>query len=383
MRVLRRQEGAWILAGDRSAWVPASDPALLQQAEATMLAAAAADTPDPYYHATIVASMDCNLTCGYCFQNVSTGSALGLAPRRLQSPSISTEVIDQIESCLAHRIHAGGFKGFDLLLFGGEPLIEYHRIIDLLVRLRHLGLRHAEATTNGTLLTARRVVDARDAGLASYQVSFDGAGPVHDRTRKNAAGRGSYRQILKNLRDCREVDGVHWEIRVNLTPESVGTCEELLDDLAVSLPNDRTTLYFSRVMDAGLYGSVLKEDGSLASRVVELYSYAIERGLRPHRPTDDRVCSDCGHRNGAKGCVINTDGKLYSCWESAGRPGMEVGTLREGYFASDVIADRWVTCGYQSDPALASAAYRDEVDGGLLDLMRDSELLGSPLSAPR
>ncbi len=88
-------------------------------------------------------------------------------------------------------------------------------------------------------------------------------------------------------------------------------------------------------------------------------------------------CLYCGVIGGGSGTVINADGTLYSCWESVGRTGYEVGDLRTGYLPPDQLDGRWVDCSYnvvdreRTRPAISQIC--DEVDVAVLD--RRFELL--------
>ena len=76
---------------------------------------------------------------------------------------------------------------------------------------------------------------------------------------------------------------------------------------------------------------------------------------------------------------------LYSCWDSIGRAGYELGTVHTGYTTEHT--DRWVRCASRpaatarnptarnptaGNPSPASDVDRftDQMDAGLLDLMR-------------
>jgi uncharacterized protein len=67
-----------------------------------------------------------------------------------------------------------------------------------------------------------------------------------------------------------------------------------------------------------------------------------------------------------------------SCWENAGRPGWEVGTLADGYADADTVKDRWVACDFDTEPhgdARAARAFVDKVDGAALDEQRRLKVL--------
>ena len=95
-------------------------------------------------------------------------------------------------------------------------------------------------------------------------------------------------------------------------------------------------------------------------------------GFRVSRPRAGVPCATCGFGDGRYGAVVNADGVLSSCWETAGKPGWEVGSVRTGYLPSARTRDRWVACGdlyrYSEDGA-ALASFRDTVDAALLDYL--------------
>lgn len=71
--------------------------------------------------------------------------------------------------------------------------------------------------------------------------------------------------------------------------------------------------------------------------------------------------------------MINADGTLYSCWESVGRAGYEVGTVVDGYLDASVLVDRWVDCSFNVVADGLSTGWMDEatdrIDARVLDRM--------------
>jgi uncharacterized protein len=70
--------------------------------------------------------------------------------------------------------------------------------------------------------------------------------------------------------------------------------------------------------------------------------------------------------------VVSPDGTLSSCWETAGKPGWEVGSATAGYLPAEQTRDRWISCGDMYDPSPDDkdvAAFRDAVDAALLDYL--------------
>jgi uncharacterized protein len=73
--------------------------------------------------------------------------------------------------------------------------------------------------------------------------------------------------------------------------------------------------------------------------------------------------------------VVNADGALSSCWETAGKPGWEVGSVADGYLPGAQVRDRWIACEdmYQyPEDGRAQASFRDAVDAALLDYLDET-----------
>jgi uncharacterized protein len=73
--------------------------------------------------------------------------------------------------------------------------------------------------------------------------------------------------------------------------------------------------------------------------------------------------------------VVSADGTLSSCWETAGKPGWEVGSAADGYLPGEQTRDRWISCEamYQyGEGERAVAAFHDSVDAALLDYLDET-----------
>jgi uncharacterized protein len=77
----------------------------------------------------------------------------------------------------------------------------------------------------------------------------------------------------------------------------------------------------------------------------------------------------CKTVGGQTGAVVNADGVLYSCWESAGKPGWEVGDVGTGYFDDARLTERWVSCDYDRvGPSQAEMdRFFNRVEAAILD----------------
>jgi uncharacterized protein len=334
----------------------------------------------PWYHMTVVITTSCNLACGYCFQNTEAAALHpGRAPSRIPGVALRDDSTAAILEFCRRQMAEREADRLDLMLFGGEPTLQLEQCLRLLGGARRIGLANADMISNGTRLGPDAAVALERAGLQSVHVTFDGDASVHDSLRTTIGGRGTFFQILRNLEQSSARTDLRWILRVNLTGQSIGSADALVDRLTERLDPQRFAIEFSLVNDSGPgFADTLAPSPALAQRVGGLYVRALEAGFGAGLPILTK-CGACGEFGGATGSVVNADGTLYSCWESAGKEGYEVGTIASGYASAEVIRPRWVSCGYGATSGQDSAAigaYRDAVDATILDWLYAAGRLG-------
>ncbi|WP_327064562.1 radical SAM protein [Kitasatospora sp. NBC_01250] len=321
---------------------------------------------------TVLTSTACNLGCGYCFQNTGQDPEGGHRPPRIERQLLDTRTIDRIVGFTAPRMADAGLERLFLLLFGGEPLLNPAGCLELLRRCRSIGLHRAAMTSNGVLLHPRRAVQLHDAGLQAVQITFDGSRTDHDATRVTHTGGGTFDRIVANVASATERTGLRWNFRVNVSHHNADRVGELFAQLEGRTDPSRCTVTFAWVGDSGIgYQNDLGRTASVADRFVEWSIESLERGYRVVRPSMHTTCQICSTPGGAQGAVVNADGTLFSSWQSAGKPGMEVGHIDHGYLDPTSVPERWVSCGYeyaQADTGVMDR-FQDEVDGRVLDYL--------------
>jgi uncharacterized protein len=124
-------------------------------------------------------------------------------------------------------------SGLALALYGGEPLLDPGGVLKLSARVRRgcdrAGIAYrAHLLTNGTLLAALPPRVLTTAGFGTVQVTLEGARRTHDRRRRLADGRGSWRSIVEGIRYARDEANVVVRAPVNAL---AGGVEELLGEL--------------------------------------------------------------------------------------------------------------------------------------------------------
>lgn len=382
-RLLRGRDGWWWILGKKIARLPEEgvegDELVPEAREALEAQAFFDDEETPTYAITVLTATACNLGCWYCFQNTAAPPPGSFAPPRIAKAVLSHETVERIHRFVGDRMAEGGYENLSVLLFGGEPLLNPKGCVDLLRTLTPLGLTRGEIITNGVLLKPELAQRLEEVGLRRAQITFDGNRDVHDSIRTTRNGRGTFDRIVANIEAATAVTDLSWHFRVNVSHRNLQTIEELVSLLGELAPSGRASLHVALIDDVGLDSdNEVGYDDDYAEMLIRLHRLAISLGLfvAPSQPLGD--CPYCGVVGGCTGAVINADGVLYSCWENAGRPGWEVGTVDKGYEPDARIRDRWVACDFDSKPhanAGQTKRFFDRVDAALLDDMRDTGML--------
>jgi uncharacterized protein len=374
MRFIRGATGYWAVGRSFVARVPEKHVDAGGQptpAVRELLAARddAAPTDSGLYGLTVLVTTRCNLACPYCFQNTELPTTPeGGIPLRIPGATVDDDKVADILAFTRGRMAELGKTSVKLLLFGGEPTMYLGYCLKLLAGCQPLGLTGAAMISNGTLLTAPAAVELVRAGLELVQISLDGDAAVHDRSRITVGGRGTFATILRNIEAASARTTLKWKLRVNLTSDSIGTAEALIDRLADRLDASRFTVKLALIQDVGIgYRKSMRHSVALAERVGRLHVRAMDAGFAV-APPRAAPCLFCDEVGGATGAVVNSDGTLYSCFHSASQRGYDVGSVTAGYHAEPVVAERWVACGYgASADRAAERMQADIVDAAILD----------------
>jgi uncharacterized protein len=143
----------------------------------------------------IVPHCDCNLRCGYCFQDAMRTDPQYRHLLKRMTPAMADRILSGIETLQPTADLPDSVPRY-FTFFGGEPLLQANReVIEYFMRRAH-GLHYSNfaAITNGTdLLSYRDLVGA--GGVERLQITLDGPPETHDASRVYPDGRGSFEQI--------------------------------------------------------------------------------------------------------------------------------------------------------------------------------------------
>ncbi|MBP5255277.1 MAG: thioether cross-link-forming SCIFF peptide maturase [Lachnospiraceae bacterium] len=143
----------------------------------------------------------CNLSCSYCF--AAQGRYNG--PSALMSFEVGKQALDFLVA------HSGTRHNLEVDFFGGEPLLNFGVVKQLVAYARDIEQEHGKhfrftLTTNGMKIDDE-VIDFCNKEMSNVVLSLDGRKEVHDRFRVDAMGRGSYDRIVPLFRKLVEARG--------------------------------------------------------------------------------------------------------------------------------------------------------------------------------
>ena len=352
MRIATGDEGSWLVSEDSytrlPAWAVSRSGTLRRPVRGVVRMLEQRNAPPVRaYYLTVLTTTTCNLGCAYCFQNTGAAEPDSFKPPRIRARTLDGGAARDIAAFTGRQMSAAGVRDLDLLVFGGEPLLVPGTVFTLLESLAPLGLQRARMISNGVRMTPQLARRLCDAGLGEVQITFDGEQADHDAVRHDHRGRGTYRTILENLAEAQRTTGLRFSLRINVTAGNTDGIDALIRDLGNHLDAARCALHLALVDGTAAGFAATTDPGLLADRFVAWHLAALEQGFQVSPPASHTRCLYCDKRRGAEGAVVNADGTLYSCWDSAGQDGFDVGTVTEGYYADRRVEDRWVRCGYQ------------------------------------
>jgi uncharacterized protein len=322
------------------------------------------------FTAIVVLNLDCNLACGYCFEE-------GVRGKQAMSPETADLLVDWIER---EQIAKGRKVSIDF--YGGEPLLSVDLIRSISQRLRQSceekGLPFEfSLVTNGTLLTRPIALELAALGMKSVKITLDGPREIHDQSRPFVSGRGSFDIIVNNILEI--MDTTEVQIGGNFTRENYREFPRLLDHLlAVGITPERLDAVqfnqvIGRVSDGAIpnYASACNctDEEWLCDATVYLREEILRRGFPTPKPGPAGCMVEF-----ANDLVVNVDGAIYKCPAFVGREGFSVGDLRGGIIDDGSVYNPGV---WKRDECL-ECAWLPQCFGGcrFMKFLRDGDMGG-------
>lgn len=262
---------------------------------------------------TIAPTLDCNFRCPYCYEK-------GVEHKYINDETIK-DLINFAEKQKKEKIH--------VTWYGGEPTLclkQIRQISEELIRLFGEDNYAAAMVSNGYLLNREVALMLKKYKVSTVQITLDGPRELHDSRRIFKDGRGTFDQIVDNIKNIYDILNI--SIRINVDKTNINEAEQLIDYLEKSDLLDKLRFYIAPVDDINEntrnHNCFTKRDFSKFE--IEFYSkFSKYHVMKPPIPT----LGICGAIS-MDSFIIAPDGKLYKCWDEIGLDEYSIGNVKEG-----------------------------------------------------
>ena len=309
----------------------------------------------------------CNLNCSYCF--ASQGKYHG--DRALMSFEVGKQALDFLIA------HSGTRTNLEVDFFGGEPLMNWQVVKDLVAYARtQEGPHHKRfrftLTTNGMLID-QDVIDFANREMDNVVLSLDGRKEIHDALRVDYAGNGSYDRVVPKVQELvRARGGSRYYMRGTFTHRNPDFTKDLfhMADLGftelsmepvVCAPGDPAALTAEDL-------EVVKDQYELLAREmlkrhkegcpITFYHYMLDL---TGGPCVYKRVSGCG--SGTEYMAVTPWGDLYPCHQFVGEESYKLGDVWSGV-TNTALREEFRSCNAYARPACADCWARLYCSGG-------------------
>lgn len=290
---------------------------------------------------------DCNLACQYCF--AEEGEYHG--KRELMSYEVGKKALDFLVA------NSGNRRNLEVDFFGGEPLMNFQVVKDLVAYGRSLEKEHDKnfrftLTTNGVLLDDD-IMEFANKEMGNVVLSIDGRKEVHDRMRPFRKGAGSYDLIVPKFQkfaESRHQDKYY--VRGTFTHNNLDFSQDVLH--LADLGFKQISVEPVVAQDTDSY-AIREED--LPQLMEEYENLALEM-VRRHGTEEDfnffhfmidleggpcvaKRLSGCG--SGTEYLAVTPTGDLYPCHQFVGNTDFLMGNVDDGVVNTE-LRDEFKSC---------------------------------------
>ena len=309
----------------------------------------------------------CNLNCSYCF--ASQGKYHG--DRALMSFEVGKRALDFLIE------NSGSRRNLEVDFFGGEPLMNWEVVKDLVKYARSVEKEHNKnfrftLTTNGVLIDDE-VIEFANKEMSNVVLSLDGRKEIHDLTRVDYAGNGSYEKIVPKFKKMVEArNGKDYYMRGTFTHANPDFTKdvfhmadmgftELSMEPVVAAKDDPMALTAEDIEVVKEQYEVLAKE--MLKREKEgkgftFYHYMIDL---TQGPCIYKRISGCG--SGTEYMAVTPWGDLYPCHQFVGEEAYKLGDIWKGVTNND-LREEFRSCNAYARPECADCWAKLYCSGG-------------------
>ncbi len=276
----------------------------------------------------------CNLSCRYCF----AGDGKYHGDEALMPYEVGKAALDFLVE------NSGSRRNLEVDFFGGEPLLNFNVIKDLVAYGRSIEKEKDKhfrftLTTNGVLLD-EEVMEFANAEMSNLVLSIDGRQEVHDRMRPFRGGRGSFGTIQPKLLEAAKKRGDRdYYVRGTYTHFNTDFSEDV--KALREMGFDRISVEPVVAPSSEDYAIRDEDIPKLLDQYDELASYMADRRSRgmdftffhfmidlEGGPCVAKRLTGCG--SGTEYLAVTPSGDLYPCHQFVGNDSFIMGNVFDG-----------------------------------------------------
>ena len=271
---------------------------------------------------TIAPTLNCNFKCFYCFEGEILGSGN-------MTDAVSDAALKALEGTINH--YRDSVRRFHVSWFGGEPLLEFDRVLNLSAKIKKLCKKYgvtfdSSIITNGLFL-CKDAVDAlaNKCNITNIQITVDGVEREYCATK--IATKDEYSRVLNNIVNCSK--RIKTSIRFNYFKDNEDSIISQLNDLAqtegINLDNLSVYLAPVRLDDKKRDQVIAATFPSAEKRFIDVC-----QTIKIKTSTKDNVliqkASYCGMMQ-RQNVAIDCNGNIYRCERDMGRKELSIGNI--------------------------------------------------------
>ena len=295
----------------------------------------------------------CNLNCSYCF--ASQGKYHG--ERALMSFEVGKQALDFLMD------NSGTRHNLEVDFFGGEPLMNWDVVKQLVAYARSVEKERGKnfrftLTTNGVLIDDD-VIEFANKEMSNVVLSLDGRKEIHDATRVDYAGHGSYDKIVPKFQKLVESrGGKGYYMRGTFTHQNPDFTKdvfhmadlgftELSMEPVVCAADDPMALTPEDIEIVKEQYEILAKDmirREKEGKPITFYHYMIDL---TEGPCIYKRISGCG--SGTEYMAVTPWGDLYPCHQFVGEETYKLGDIWNGV-TNDALREEFRACNAYARP---------------------------------
>ncbi|MEY8304658.1 thioether cross-link-forming SCIFF peptide maturase [Anaerosalibacter bizertensis] len=283
---------------------------------------------------------DCNLRCKYCF--ASQGDFKG--ERLLMPLEVGKKALEFIVNSSGNR------KNLEVDFFGGEPLMNFEVVKDLVAYGRELEKNHNKRfrftiTTNGVLLDEDKM-EFINENMDNIVLSLDGRKEVNDNMRTTVGGKGSYDIIVPKFIEMADKRGdKDYFVRGTFTSNNLDFTRDALEfynlgfkkisiEPVVTDPKEEYAIKEEHL------DTILNEYEEFSKEYIKIkkmdkdftfFHFMIDLN---QGPCLIKRATGCGA--GSEYMAVTPEGDLYPCHQFVGNDDFKLGDVFNGVINSDI-----------------------------------------------